>query len=86
MVRKRPLPDDFDELDEEEQKLIRKKFRKLCRAHPAYRKHTERWTHLSSMYPMYKTRHPGVFDLRLRQAAVHLAIAEKVSNRRSRMV
>lgn len=50
----------------------------LCSVHPEYHLDSPQWAYLCEAFPIYHTLSKFTADLRLRQIAVHTAIAEKV--------
>lgn len=71
--RENPPDDDFDDCWDYERKIDR-----LCEAHPDYNKISPRWESLTKAYPSYAKVSEWLLKLRFKQAAVHLAVAEKV--------
>lgn len=85
----RPRPDADDSDDEEynwnygyRDRSYREKIDELCKAHPDWNKDSARWESLTKAYPSYlklsQCFGDRLIEMRIRQAAVHPAVAEKV--------
>ncbi|KAH7708975.1 transcription termination factor 2-like protein, partial [Aphelenchoides avenae] len=84
----RPRPDADDSDDEEynwnygyRDRSYREKIDELCKAHPDWNKDSARWESLTKAYPSYlklsQCFGDRLIEMRIRQAAVHPAVAEK---------